>query len=187
MKVKNWKKLVPVKDDSLFDLLILAFFLLLTISSLGYNPAARSIPLGLGIVGAVMMFLQLLADALPATRSKLRFVTQGGLLAGQRQPPQAQAAPEAEVGTSATQALPSAPQVEVKKAVSWARVFRLILWLVAFVILLRYINYLAAVGVFLLFLTKLEARESWARSVSVAVGTCAAFYVLFEVILKAHL
>lgn len=173
-----------VKDDCLFDLLILVFFLLLAVVSLEYNPTARSIPFGLAIVGAVMMFLQFLVDVLPRVRSKLRFVSQRGLIKIESPAQQRQAVLEGEVDKGVAQVL---PQEKVEKAVSWTRVFRIVLWLVGFIILLKIISYLVAVGVFLFLLIKLEANESWARSVGIAVGTCFAFYVLFEVILQVHL
>ena len=83
MADKKSEKQVIRGDAILFDVIIMAFFLLLAIVSLNYNPRARSIPLGLGILGSVMMFLQFLVDALPRVRSKLRFVSQSGILAGE--------------------------------------------------------------------------------------------------------
>ena len=63
-----------LNDTVLFDLIVLIFFLVLAIMSFEYNPRARSIPLGLGIIGSIMIFLQLLADAIPGMRHQLRFV-----------------------------------------------------------------------------------------------------------------
>jgi hypothetical protein len=185
MNAKKWRKPILIKDDWLFDLLVLVFFLVIALMSLRYNPTARSIPLVLASIGAVMMFLQFLADALPVTRSKLRFVTQRGLLKSisiERQPKDVS---ETEAGLDVTQVLRSESQEKEGKIVSWIMVLRVVLWLICFIIVLKYIGYLVAVGFFLFFLTKLEAKESWARSIGLAIGTCIAFYVLFEVILKA--
>jgi hypothetical protein len=187
MNTQKRRKPIVIKDDCLFDLLILIFFLVLALMSLRYNPTARSIPLVLAIVGAVMMFLQFLADALPAARVKLRFVTQRGLLKSISLERKPQAVSESEAGFDVTQVLRSEFQEKERKIVSWIRVLRVVFWLVCFIIVLKYIGYLVAVGFFLFFLTKLEAKESWARSICLAVGTCIAFYVLFEVILKARL
>ena len=57
---------------------------MILIVAFNYNPRARSIPLGLGIAGSIMMALQFLADAIPRLRSKLGFVVRGGILGGEK-------------------------------------------------------------------------------------------------------
>jgi hypothetical protein len=85
MSNRNRKQKAVQTDAVLFDLIILGFFLLFAFISFAYNPRARSIPLALGILGSVMMLMQLLVDALPGLRSKLRFVSATGLLAKEDQ------------------------------------------------------------------------------------------------------
>lgn len=167
-------------DTVLFDLIVLIFFLVLAILSFDYNPRARSIPLGLGIIGSIMIFFQLLADAIPALRPRLRFVVQGGIL---------------EVGNDSKkkkdadiQKLNQASGSETKTSARyWLQVTRLILWLAGFVVLLTLVNYLIAVGVFIILITKLEAKESWTKSIVLALCVDASFFILFDLILQAQL
>jgi hypothetical protein len=182
MGEKHRKDRPRLNDRSIFDLLLLGLFVLFSIVSLSYNPRARSIPLGLGIVGGIMILLQFLADFFPAAGSRLRFLGQRGFLAVQA--PAGKAVEES--GDTGEGRTPESDRPADQEA-SWGRVFRIILWLGGFVVLLMFTHYLLAVGLFILFLTKIEGRESWIRSGSIALGTTVAFYLLFEVILNAHL
>lgn len=175
-------------DAVLFDLIIFGFFLLLAIMSLNYNPRARSIPLALGILGSAMMFLQFLVDALPRVRSKLRFVSQSGILTSERQTQSKELdIQRAEVVTVSDKTAPSSQEEIQSKAAEWWRVFRVILWLVAFIALLAFTHYLIAVGAFVILVTRWESKESWRRSITLALCVNAAFYLLFNIILKAQL
>ncbi len=187
MANKRGEKRVTVTDAVLFDLIIMGFFLLLAVVSLDYNPRARSIPLVLGIVGSVMMFLQLLVDVLPMVRSKLRFISQSGLLADQDQfRPKGLVAPAPEAVTDPDQTALSSREEEKRKVFEWWRVLRVILWLVGFIVLLGFTHYLIAVGAFVILVTKVEAKESWKRSLTLGICVIGAFYLLFSVILKAQ-
>lgn len=187
MAKKKGEKHITLNDAVLFDLIIMGFFLFLAIVSFEYNPRARSIPLALGIVGSTMMFLQLIVDALPMVRSKLRFVSQSGLLAGARQfGPRGSVTPEAEAATGPDQTPLSSREEPQSKVAEWWRVLRVILWLVGFIILLGFTHYLIAVGAFVILATKLEAQESWKRSIALGISIMVAFYLLFSIILKAQ-
>ena len=59
--------------------------------------------------------------------------------------------------------------------------------LAGFIVLLGKTHYLIAVGGFVTLVTRIEARESWKRSVLLAMGVDAGFYVLFDLILKAQI
>ena len=179
---KDRKDRPHLNDRSIFDLLLLGLFVLFAIESLNYNVRARSIPLGLGIVGGIMILVQCLADLFPAVGSRLRFLRQRGFLAAQTPAGK----PEDESVDTGKEQTPDSDRSADQEA-SWGRVFRIVLWLVGFVVLLMFTHYLLAVGLFILFLTKLEGRESWKRSGGVALVTTVAFYLLFEVILNAHL
>lgn len=170
-----------VTDRVVFDLLLLGLFLVFVIGAFQYNPKARSIPLGVGAIGAVMIALQLLVDAVPRTRARLHFVAQKGLLgrAGGARPgaPPPAATAGGEPGAAA----------EPEPEPSWLVVFRLILWLFGFVVLFAWTDYLIAVGVFTLLVTALEARTGWVKAFVLAVGVDLAFYLLFQVILGARI
>jgi hypothetical protein len=57
---------------------------------------------------------------------------------------------------------------------------------VGFIVLLGFTYYLIAVGAFVIAVTKFEAKESWKRSITLGICVVAAFYLLFNVILKAQ-
>lgn len=166
-------------DSVIFDLIILGFFLLITFLAFGYNPRARSIPIGLGILGSAMSLLQVIVDTVPKWRSALRFVGSRGVLAGRkhygskgRQEPERTMAPG---------------EAEKSRGREWLRVLRIICWLSGFILVVAYTHYLIAVGAFLILVTKLEAGESWKRSVILAVSVVLGFYILFDLLLQAQL
>ena len=183
MDPKSTKRQFVFTDAVLFDVILLGGFLLLAVVGFNYNPRARSIPLALSAIGAVMIFLQLLVDGFPNLRSKLPFVSEGGLLASQQQP--AKSGGEDVQGTVTTSR--SAPRPNQESLKTWWRVLRLVLWLAGFIILLGQIHYLIAVGGFVTLVTYIEARESWKRSILLAIGVSVGFYVLFDMILKAQI
>ena len=165
MSNTDTKKKAIRTDAVLFDLIVLCFFLLLTLLSFAYNPRARSIPLGLGILGSVMIFMQLLVDALPALRSKLRFVSATGLLAKEEQtPPKGAARIDSEDTPASDQTRAVNASADIQIGREWWRVLRVILWLTGFIALLGFTNYLVAVGAFIVLVTRFEAKESWKRA-----------------------
>ena len=170
-----------LNDAALFDLIVLIFFLLMTVIAFDYNPRARSIPLGLGIVGSIMMFLQFLADAMPPLRSKLRFVVQSGILSGEK--PDGQK--DAQKQEAAVE--PPHPAKTEKASLYWWQVLRMILWLTGFIVALSLVNYLIAVGAFIVLITKIEAQEAWKKSLLLAGCVDVCFFILFDIILNAQL
>lgn len=182
MMTDNQKqKAFIINDRVIFDLIVFIFFLLLTVMSLEYNPRARSIPLALGLLGSIMIFMQLLVDAIPKLKDKLRFVSQSSLLDTESKPKKSKVSePSAARDQPAAQKKPDSLH-------EWWRLFRVILWLSGFILLLAYVHYLIAVGVFTIFATRLEAGESWKRSIILGVSLCAGFYLLFDLLLQAQL
>ena len=174
-------------DAIIFDVILFCFFLLLSITSLGYNSRARSIPMVLGIVGAVMMLLQLLVDALPGLRSKLRFVGSSGLLSVEDSFRSKVSVTHEDHPTVDLKENESPPQMAISKATEWWLVFRIVLWLVGFIIVVAFTNYLIAVAAFIIFVTKLEAKESWKRAIGLAFCVDLGFFILFDLLLQANL
>lgn len=186
MDVKNSKRQFFFSDAVLFDAILLGGLLLLAVVSFNYNPRARSIPLALSAIGSVMIFLQLLVDGFPNLRSKLPFVSEGGLLAGQGG--LAKSGDESVKGAVTGSTGPARRGEEADRDLQvWWRVLRLVLWLAGFILLLGNIHYLIAVGGFVILVTRIEAGESWKRSLLLAMGVDAGFYVLFDLILKAQI
>ena len=174
-------------DAILFDVILFCFFLLLAITSLGYNPRARSIPMVLGILGAAMMLLQLLVDALPGLRSKLRFVSSSGLLSVEDSFRSKVSVTHEDHPTVDLKEHESPPQTAKSKATEWWLVFRIVVWLVGFIVVVAFTNYLIAVGAFIVLVTKFEAKESWKRAIGLAFCVDLGFFILFDLLLQAQL
>ena len=189
MDEKKYEKKFILSDAVITDFVFLAFFLMLAIVAFNYNPRARSIPMALGVLGSIMMLLQILADALPGLRAKLGFVGQSGILATDKDADQKEPKEKKDQ--------PEAAQIPLKKIEPldyWGRVLRLILWLVGFILLFWLLlfleipsGYLIAVGTFIVLMTKFEAKESWKKAVLLALCVNTCFFILFNVLLQANL
>ena len=184
MSEKRAERGIIIDQRAVFDLILLAFFLMLVLVSFRYNLRARSIPLFLGAVGFVMVGLQFLADAVPALRQRLWFLAKSGVLSADIRPTASREA--AERDTAATET-PSKDADAVAESSEMIRILRVLGWLVLFIVLLGLIHYLIAVGVFLVLAVRLEARESWTKAIILALGVDVSFYVLFDLLLGAHL
>jgi hypothetical protein len=195
---KNRSKQIVFGDAVVFDCILLIGFIVLVVVAVNYNPRARSIPMALGIIGSIMMLFQLLVDMFPRLKKTFRFVGESGLLAGQepaQQPgitdtDQEPAQQPGIVDTEQPQTILAAESPEEKNRNSvkeWLKVLRLIAWISAFIVLLGMTHYLIAVGLFVIFVTRLEAQESWTRAIVLATCVDAGFFVLFNLILKAQL
>lgn len=173
-------------DAIIFDVLLFGFFLLLAIISLNYNPRARAIPFALGMVGSFMMLVQFLVDAFPPVRKRLRFIGSSGLLSSGGSSMEKFRKGDGPLEGAASEEISSTPARSEPEKVWW-QIFRITLWLVAFVLLLAYTSYLLAVGAFIVLVTKFEKGESWKRSVLLGLCVDMGFFVLFDVLLKAQL
>ncbi len=189
MDEKKYEKKFVLSDAVITDFVFLAFFLMLAIVAFNYNPRARSIPMALGVLGSIMMLLQILADAFPNLRSKLGFVGQSGILATDKDADQKEHKEKKDRPEAAR-----IPLKKIKPLEYWGRVLRIILWLVGFVLLfwlLIYLEipsgYLIAVGTFIILITKFESKESWRRAILLAVCINTCFFILFNVLLQANL
>lgn len=189
MDEKKYDKKFVLSDAVIADFVFLAFFLMLAILAFNYNPLARSIPMALGVLGSIMMILQILADAFPGLSPKLGFVVQSGILATDKDADQKK--------QKAKKDQPEGAQIPLKKIKPldyWRRVLRIILWLVGFILLFWLVlfleipsGYLIAVGTFIILITKFESKESWKKAILLAVCINTCFFVLFNILLQANL
>jgi uncharacterized Tic20 family protein len=165
-------------DAVIFDLILVVFFLTLAIVALDYNPRARAVPFALGLLGAFMMLLQLLADAVPGIGAVLRFIRKENMFEKEGSAKDERDRVQGEKGESRCE--------KTGGMYVWWQVTRLVVWLVAFVLLLALTNYLVATAAFILVVTKLEAGESWKKSILLSLCVSAGFFVLFQVLLKTQ-
>ena len=165
-------------DAVVFDLILVVFFLTLAVMALDYNPRARAVPLAVGLLGAFMMLLQLLVDAVPGTGTVLRFIHKEPLVG------KGGAARDEKGGKQGTLGGSGGQKTAGTKV--WWQVARLVVWLVAFVVLLDLTDYLVSTAVFVFTVTKLEAGESWKKSILLSLCVTGGFFVLFQVLLQTQ-
>jgi hypothetical protein len=184
-KKQNRNPRVIISDAVVFDWVLLIGFLVLAVVAVNYNARARSIPMALGIVGTVMVFLQLMVDMFPSVRRKLGFVVEGGLMADQKE----ESTSETDnVSTAGAELIGMNHGQSRSEAIQeWFKILRLVIWIAAFIVLLGVTHYLIAVGLFVVLVTRIEAGESWIRSIVLAVSVNIGFFILFNLILNAQL
>ncbi|MEW6673381.1 MAG: tripartite tricarboxylate transporter permease [Thermodesulfobacteriota bacterium] len=172
--VKSIGLRLVLNEAIVFNLLMIAFFLTLAILAQDYNPRARAIPTMLGFIGAAMLILQVLADAVPGAGAKLGFIYKGGVF---------EAAPPSK-GDEKQEQKTERLLEKTRRAGDLLQVGRLVLWLAGFVGLIAVTHYLVAVGAFVLSLTRLEAKETWKRSLLMTLSVVSGFFILFHLLLQ---
>lgn len=146
----------------LFDLALLLFFVVLTLTSFLYNPTARLIPLIFGAVGCILMLFQFLSDASPSLQEKLSFVrNQGVSLEGSGD---------------------STKQVGLEATVLHHPVL-VFFWLVLLVALLYLLPYQFATALFVFSICRFQARESTGTALGLALAVGLSLYAIFDLFL----
>lgn len=160
--------MIRLNASGIFKLFMMGVGLVGLILATSYNPTARMIPLGLSVLLIVLMALMFLQENVPALSKYFGFMGQRGLFS------------EEKAKTDSAEKSEEAKQ-------EYRKLFRLIIWLVAFTILLGYVNYLIAVPLFLLLFIRLEGGQSWRSAVYVAAGMGIFNFLLFDLLLKTSL
>jgi putative tricarboxylic transport membrane protein len=192
----------------LFDLLLLAFSLVIVISALDITNEAATMPLLIGIPVVVAMTLQLLLDAVPSSGPRIRAFIRSTF--GSRRPPVADdrrreqvsagvaARDGAEVTTSvlgdarsATSAAEREEELEERREYSdrgvLLRQLAFSVWAVGFVVLGALVGFVVAIPVALLVFLRFLAQETWLRSAVVTAVAWAFLYGLFVLLLDVPL
>ncbi len=158
-----------LRGNVVLELAFVAFLGVLVVTAFEYNERARLIPLLIGVPTFLMALTLLVADTIPAVGSRLAFVRQRGFVLD-----------SSELKSDAEGEL--ADEEHPKFTV---RALRLFLWLAFFVFLLRVVNYIAAVPVFIFLIMVLEARERLITSAATAAVMGLFIFALFKVFLQA--
>lgn len=183
MTVKRANERVVFNGAVVFCFVLMVFFLIFTFVSLEYNSRARSIPLTLGLLGSLMMFIQLISEAFPGAGIFHKIVHQESLLDKADTP----TAEEEKDKAKLIKENVSPSKKNDLRSKEWVQVLRLVLWMTGFIVLLALVDYLLAVAAFVFWVTKIEARESWVRSISLSICVTLGFYLLFDVVLNSQL
>lgn len=157
-----------LKASGLFQLLLIGVGLVGLISATSYNPQARLIPMALSILLILLMALLFLQENVPAAAKHLWFMGQSGLFAGKEKQSQCE-------------------DREEKEQQEYRKLFRLLLWLVAFTAMLGFVTYLITVPLFLLLFIRIEGGQTWQNAAYASAGMGVFNYLLFDLLLKTSL
>jgi hypothetical protein len=164
------------KGNLVFQFLLVIFFAILVVVGLDYNERARLIPVTVGIVAFLMTATLFLADAIPAVGSRTSFIRAAGIALDSP-------------GSRRTREKSESPDVE-SQAKGEARGFtphtwRIFLWLIFLALLLRYVEYLISLPLFIFLMMVVEGRQRLVTSLLTAAGMGVFYFVLFRLLLQA--
>jgi len=154
------------RGNMLFTGLLLAFILVIILTSLTYSPKARLIPLIIGGGTLVLAILALLSEFYPGLLrtldvSLMDFAASGAAIEpGSEQP----------------------SGVKVAK-----RVLNMSMWLAIFFVLIYLVGFLISIGVFVLLFLKVYGKIGWVKTIAVSAITWGFIYGTFEVFIKVEL
>lgn len=158
--------MIRLNASGLFKLFLIGVGLVGLVLSTNYNPTARLIPMWLSILFILIMGLLFLQEHVPALGKHLQFMGQSGLFAKQKKKT-------------------DSPERAEQEKQEYRTLFRLVIWLVAFTIVLGFVNYLISVPLFLLSFIRFEGKQSWRNAVYVAAGMGIFNFLLFDLLLKS--
>jgi hypothetical protein len=158
------------KEEILFLIILLLFMLVITWSSFSYKPAARLIPLALGVTGLSIVCLQLLMLFSPVISNKLKFLKTSQL--GSQS-----------VGSPTTVTAGMAADKSIQLKTKWLDVLRFFAWLIVYLLLL-YVNPLLAALAFLILFCIFESKLSFSLTIKLSLGIGAFLYTLFGIFLR---
>jgi len=164
------------KGNLVFQFLLVIFFAILVVVGLDYNERARLIPVTVGIVAFLMTATLLLADAVPAIGSKLSLVRASGIALDSPGSKRTGEGPEATDVKSQARDEPRGFTL---------RTWRIFLWLAFLALLLRYVEYLISLPLFIFLMMVVEGRQRLVTSLLTAAGMGVFYFVLFRLMLRA--
>ncbi len=159
-------------DRHVFSIFLILFSLIVVMISLDFKSIARVFPLTFGTFTFILASLQLLSDLFPDSRILAFMRTQG--LAGNLNF-NSKEDEEEQKGTSSV--------IKADEKNEWFMVFKIFVWLLIFVIVIRYVTYFIVVPIFLLLFLKFLNKETWKTAILLAICAGAAVYLLFGLIL----
>lgn len=160
-----------LKSSGWFEVALMILSVVMFVVGSTYNPRARTMPEVLSVLLFVLALLVFLSENVPAASRHMGFMRQKGFFTNQT------AKKEDETESSE----PESGANEMRKLV------RIILWLIGFVAVLKFVSYLITIPVWLLLFTRFEGGRSWRSSIGSAVGMGIFNYVLFAVLLHTTL
>lgn len=179
---------MKLKGNAIFELFLIALSAGMFIVSFTYNPRARFAPELLSVLMFFLAMLLFLGENIPYFQKRMKFMNQRGFFtktesegenrARVKEQSSSGELAQSEPGTASGSGSGAAFKENLK-------LIRLLLWLILFAVMLRYVSYLITVPVWLLLFIKLESERSWLQSGLVAVGMGIFDYVLFAVLLRA--
>ncbi|GAB6174006.1 hypothetical protein JCM15765_34840 [Paradesulfitobacterium aromaticivorans] len=176
---------MKLKGNAIFELFLLVLSVAMFFVSWSYNPRARFIPEILSVVMFILAMLLLLGENVPSLQKRMGFMRQKGFFTNTGSAGKISEQDQGAVTDSGTEKETEPVSESDASLKENLKLVRLLLWLIAFVVMLRFVSYLITVPVWLLLFIKAEGERSWRQSALVAVGMGIFDYVLFTVLLRA--
>lgn len=151
-------------DRLLFDGFLFIVFLTLAVLALQLKPVARELPLPVALIGVVFTLSLLLLDVFPNLQAKLNTVIK-------KQPKETAKEQQGEHSGA--------------KETEWKNILRIVLWLVVFIVSLKWADYKIGTFLFVFLVAWIEGRVAIRKSIILSIGTTAFFYVIFDLTLNA--
>ncbi len=145
---------MQLKASSLFTLLLLAYTIMILILTLPFPFQPKILPLIVVIITLVLLTIQLLLDIVAIRSNKKK--ENGGNRTDDEVTPKSGAFSE----------------------------IRLFIWLILLVVALFYLDYILAIGLFLLFFLRFESKISWKSTVILSLCMTASVFVVFRLLLN---
>lgn len=170
---------MKLKGNGVFELFLVVLSVVMFFVSWSYNPRARLVPEILSVIMFVLAMMLFLSENVPSMQKRMGFMRQRGFFTktGSAGKGSEQSQDVEREGKGAE------TETEIKS--ENIKLIRLLLWLIAFVVMLRFVSYLITVPLWLLLFIKVEGERSWRQSALVAAGMGIFDYVLFAVLLRA--
>ena len=159
-----------LKGKGIFELVLVAFCVLFFIVSFRYNPRARLAPEVFSFILFFLAGILFLGDNVPFFQKRFKFMHEKGFFTNVQKLEEGDNVHTENKGT--------------KVVNENLKLIRIVLWLVGFAIVLRYVTYLITVPVWLLLFTKFEGDRKWREASYLAIGMGVFNYVIFAWLLK---
>ena len=158
--------MIRLNDSGIFKLFMLGVGLLGFILATTYNTTAGMIPLVLSALLIILTTFMFLQENVPALSKFLGFINQKGLFSEEK--------------SSA-----GSPENSRDDKQEYRKLLRLLIWLIAFAVVLGFVTYFVAVPLFLLLFIRFEGSQSWRNAIITSAGMGIFMVVLLDVLLKS--
>lgn len=150
-------------DETIFHVVLLCILALAVVMSFSYNPTARGFPLAFGIIGFVMVGLQLVVNVLKSPPAVLQFLNRKGALSKSKS---------------------GEKEAKEEPEMTWGKFFKLICWLIGYTVFIGLTHYLIATFVFLILFMRFAGDVRWVTTIIYSTAFTGGMYIIFEELIR---